>query len=230
MNVSKGDQQKRRELVKEYYLKGNTAYQISKILKNKGLTACPKTVEKDINYLQAIYSKLITNNPHLAKLQVEKVMKMVDEVDIVKKEFWDIYHDLKEENTPKHKGILDTLNRALTKISNADIDAAQELISDAINDLQKVKKPYYTSRLDTLKAILSRTDYEVKLLNLCNPTKMIQGEYISVETLKIMLQAVKSIIEDFIPKDKRQYAIERMKKANPATKTGAEIIDAEVIE
>jgi hypothetical protein len=181
-------QETRRAKVKEYYLQGQNAHEIS--LK---VGAAYETVVADINYWKTYYAKLATNNPHIVSKQIEKVAKLLDESEIIKKEFWSLYEELK--------------NKSAEEKAFAEKELAEN------PDKKRVEaKLYLGDRIDALKAIMNRIEAEARLLNLFNPVNLQGGNFISIDVLKEILMIVKNIITEFIPAEKQCYAIERMKQ------------------
>ena len=180
-------QDTRRVKVKELYLQGKTANEISKIVNCNYQTAL-----SDINHWKEYYAKLATNNPHIVEKQVERINRLLDETEMVKKEFWGVYDDIKAQ------------------IEKEEAERAAALEKDPTAHVKQ--SSHIGEKLDTLKAIMNRMETEARLLNLFNPANLQNSNMISVEVLKEILTIVKNIITEFIPADKQGYAIERMKR------------------
>lgn len=187
-------EEKRKE-VKEYYLKNSS---IKDIAKATGVSQ--PTVRKYIQYWQAYYTKLAINNPHIAEKQVARVEGLLDEVNLVKREYWDLYKEI------------------------------QDKVQDDKDKKKKNTPAYFNTRMDVLKSIMGRIEHEAKLMNLFNPANLIQNNYIALETFKALLGIVKTIIMEFVPADKRNYAIQRMRAIDVKAMDGKKIVDAEIIE
>lgn len=102
--------------VKERYLKG---VPIETIAQEIGVSR--RTVYNIIAKIQNQYAKGALTNPQIAEKQYLEVQKLRDEVEIIKKEYWEIYAALKEEektnpeksNTSKK---LETLRSILQRV------------------------------------------------------------------------------------------------------------------
>lgn len=187
--------EERRKEVKELMLKGMAVTTIAQTV-----GAAVETVRKDIQYWQSYYTKLAINNPHIAEKQVARVEGLLDEVNLVKREYWDLYQEIKNTvEEDKAKG-------------------------------RKNKPLYYSTRMDLMKSVMQRIEAEAKLMNLFNPANLIQNNYIALKTFQSLLEIVKTIIMEFVPEDKKQYAIQRMKAIDVKAMDGKQIIDAEIIE
>jgi len=238
---SKTEISERREKTRELLLKGKTPHQISKALKVHYNTAL-----KDVDYIQARYSALIIKNSQLAKKQLARVEMLLDEVNIIKGEYWNLYQEIQnkvEENKIKVKEWEEERTRVKLDLEEAEQEEldnpddseakkrARKLRSrfDVVN--REPKYPaYITSRIDTLKAIIDRLDKEAKLLNLFNPKEIIDKNYVSMEVLHGVMEVFHSIVMELIPKDKRGYAIKRLKTIDIHSLNGEEVVEAEFLE
>jgi len=178
---SKADRFQRRLKVKDLALKG---YSTSEIAKKLGVK--PKTIQKDLEWVKEYWTKLTIYNKHIAEKQYEYVQKFLEELNIVKRELYDLLEEAK-------------------------------------------KKGKFRTRLDTLKTIIQRIDQEAKILGLINPAKLVVNNFIHVDTLKNIMTIVASIIQEFVPPDKRQYAFERLQKIKIESLQD-KIIDAKIEE
>lgn len=188
----------RRDDVKELYLKGLS---ISEIASKLG--CCKETVSEDIDFLQSYYTKLAINNPHIAERQYTRIEKLLEEIDLVKKEYYAILEDIKKKIEEDEK-------------------KKTQILGERPNG-----KIYITQRVETLKAIMSRIENEARILNLANPANRKEENSISLEVLKQILLVFRGIINDLIPEDKRDYAIKRMQVIDIKAINGQEIIKKE---
>jgi Ca2+-binding EF-hand superfamily protein len=231
--VCKAETSERRKKVKDLILKGITdTHELAKIL-----DVSSATILEDIKWVNAYYLKLATNNPHIANKQLERVYKMLDELEMVKKEYWDIINEAKIDRTPENKTLVDKLEKTTRNIKYAlQQDNEEELSSalstlDSIHDgLSSIKKKNLSTRLDALKGIVTRVEKEAKVLGLFNPATLIVNNYISKENLQEILEVVRGIIVEFVPDEKKKYAIDRMRSIEIKEETAEDIIDAEVLE
>lgn len=222
----------RREKVKDLYLKGQTIGAISKALR----VSYP-TIESDVQYLQAIYTKMVVNNPHLAEKQVARVEQLLDEVGIIKGEYWSVYKELQEKVAENKKLMAQwqqELKEAKAKLAEAEANGDDKEIRQARKQVDYISRPprlsnYISSRIDTLKALLDRVDKESKLLNLFNPQQLLDKNYVSLEVMQTVMQIFKGIIMDLIPEDKRGYAFKRLRTIDVQALKPEEIVDAEIL-
>jgi len=91
-------------------------------------------------------------------------------------------------------------------------------------------KNSFGMKLRVLKNIVDRTEKEVKILNSFNPKNLIINNNISLGDMKKILEATKSIIDNFVPEQYRNEAIQIMMNLDIKTRTGETIIDAEVAD
>jgi len=238
---SKTEIHERREKTRELFLKGKTPHQISKALRIHYNTALA-----DVQYLQARYTSLIVKNSQLAKRQLARVEQLLDEVGILKENYWELYKEI-QEKVKENKRKLKEWEREV-KAVKAELKEAEEQYAEnrfdkeariRARELRKKfdlisREPrypaYITARIDALKAILDRVDKESKLLNLFNPQALIDKNYVSVEVLKSVMKIFQSIITDLIPEEKRRYAFKRLKTIDIQSLGGEEVINAEFTE
>ena len=187
----------RREKVKELYLQAIPA---TKIAAKVG--AHYNTVLSDIEHIKDSYLELAIRDPNLIQKQFGKVEELLDEVKLVRQQYWEILSEIKEEKEAKQKSYDEEYERALAKAKNEDAK---------LDIKRKVAGRNFSTRLETLRAIMTRVDHEAKLLNLFNSGTIIEKNYISLESLKQIMSVFKGIILDLIPQDKQNYAIRRMK-------------------
>lgn len=225
MRKTKGEVKERREKVKELYLQKLSNNTIAKRL---GISR--DTVGDDVVYLQKYYVALSLNNPDMARRQYERINKLLDEIEIVKKEMWELNKELKDDKTPKFGKQLHQIEEIRRCLKDGDVTKVLELLGKIEEKLETEHFPRYKSRIDTLKAIVSRTEHEAKIASLFNPSTLIVNNYISINDLKGILEGVKSIIIDLVPADKRVNAMERMKLLPVNADTGKNIIEAELVK
>ncbi len=235
---SKNEIVERREKTRELFLRGKSPHAIS-----KELGVAYTTILNDIKYLQTRYSSLIVKNSQLAKKQFQRVEQLIDEVGLLKTEYWNLYEEINlkvkenQEKLNQWKKEVQALKEelkvaeeeyALDKNNKEKRIKARELREQYIAMKDEPKYPtYITSRIDSLKAILDRVDKESKLLSLFNPQSLIDKNYVSVEVLQGIMKIFKEIIMDLIPEEKRSYAFKRLKTVNIDSFNGEEVIDAE---
>jgi ElaB/YqjD/DUF883 family membrane-anchored ribosome-binding protein len=230
---SKGEIVERREKVKELYLKGKTIGAIS-----KALNVSYPAIEADVRYLQARYTKMVINNPYLAEKQFSKVEQLLDEVGIIKSEYWDVYTELQEKVAESKKIMAQweaDVKTAKTRLEEAEESKDPKAIRQARKALDYVSRPprlstYVTARIDTLKALLDRVDKESKLLSLFNPQQLIDRNYVSVEVMRSIMEIFKGIILDLIPEDKRSYAFKRLRTIDVQALKTEEVVDAVILD
>jgi len=89
-------------------------------------------------------------------------------------------------------------------------------------------KNSFAMKLSVLKNIVDRTEKEVKILNSFNPKNLIINNNISLGDMKKILEATKSIIDNFVPEQYRNEAMQIMVNLDIKARNGETIIDAEV--
>jgi DNA-binding CsgD family transcriptional regulator len=237
---SKTDINERREKVRELFLKGKSPTQISTALNIHYNTAL-----SDVQWLQARYTSLIINNTQLAKKQFARVEQLLDEVNIMKDEYWSLYAAIQEKvkaNEQKYREWEEDVKKVKQELDDAQADCDASPTKENRMRLRSITKKfelinkepkyssYITARIDALKAILDRIDKEAKLLSLFNPQALIDKNYVSVEVLKSVMEIFKTIITDLIPEEKRRYAFERLRTKDIQNLSGEDAVDAEFRE
>lgn len=230
---SKAEIHERREKVRELFLKGKSKNQIAKITGSNR-----NTIDKDIQHIQAKYTKMVLNNPHLAQKQFARVERLLEEVNIIKERHWTLYQELEEraeENRKRQKEWEERVKEAEEALEEAKASGEKKAIREARRELDDISRPprlptYVSGRLDSLKAILDRVDKEAKLLSLFNPQQLIDKNYVSIEVLRSVMELFKGIIMDLIPKEKRGYAFKRLKTIDITTLNGEDVVDAEIVD
>jgi len=223
----------RREKVKELYLRGKTISGIATAL-GVGYDA----VESDVQFLQAKYTKMVINNPHLAERQFAKVEQMLDEISITKAKYWDIFKELEDRVEASNKIVADWEREVkVAKAHLAEVEKGddQKAIRQARRALDFISRPprvstYVSQRIDTLKAILDRVEKESKLLGLFNPQQLIDKNYVSIEVLKTVMLVIREIIMDLIPEDRRGYAFQRLRAIDVQAVRTEDVVDAEILD
>lgn len=224
---------RRRKEVKELMLK-----EVSHTDMAKRLGVSLNTVQADVQFWNNYFRKMAVNNPKIAERQLTQIEKLIGEIALVRKEYWDIYSEL-VETAKANKQILQVWETEKADLKKKHDEAVANQQGAEKRRLEKVlqeykyppKLPnYYGSRLDTLKAILDRIDREAKLLNLFNPAMNLQQNYISVDTLKHFMEAVKTLIVDMIPEDRRKFAFERIRRVKIDEVNTDDVLDAEFKE
>lgn len=210
MRTSKPEQKKRNDEIKELYLKGVPTKEIAKTV---GTSIA--TVEHEITFIQEYYTKLAVNNPQIVKVQFERVAKLLEEVDLVKQEFWKIMADIKS-----------TYEKDLKEYEEkVEIQKHQALTGVGHTLVPKKPKPPFILQLSTLKETMSRIEKEAKLLNLFNP-KIDIHQTITINDFKTIMLAVRDIIAEFVPPDRQDQAMKRLM----GLKVKDETIEAEIVE
>ena len=237
---SKTEIAERREKTRILFLKGKTPHQIATIL-----TVHYNTALSDVQYLQARYTSLIIKNSQLAKRQLARVEQLLDEVNILKEEYWTLYKEIQDkviENKRKLKAWEKAAEDVKKKLKTAELAYQTERSKENRIQVSELRKQYdyisrepkyptyVTARIDALKAILDRVDKEAKLLSLFNPQALIDKNYVSVDVLKGVMEIFRTIIMDLIPEEKRLYAFKRLKTIDIQTLGGEEVVDAEFRE
>ena len=231
--ASKAETMERRKKVKELVLKGVTG--TTELAESLGV--CTHTILEDLKWINNYYLKLCTNNTNIVEKQVQRVSKLLDEIDLVKSEYWDILEKLKKDDTPENKTYVVGLEKGLDKLDDALLTDDETKAEQAIASikmytakLRGVKRNNSTQKLQALKGILDRVEKEAKILGLFNPQTLIVNNFITKDNLKDILETMREIIFEFVPEDKRGYAIERMKGLEIKEMNGQEILDAELID
>lgn len=219
----------RRKEIKEYMLK-NTP--VTTIAKKVGVS--PQTVRKDIAYWQSYYKKLAIKNPHIVQRQFAKVEELIDEVQIIKTKYWSLFEEL-EGKAEQANVILNDWYAERDRLVKEYEDA--KTAGEAKAELKELAKnlkrhgtvpprvnSFYTARLDTLKTVMQRIEQEAKLLNLLNPTNLLQESYISKDIFKNVMEIFKTIILDLIPEEKQRYAFSRLQKVQLDEAEDAELV------
>ncbi len=109
-------------------------------------------------------------------------------------------------------------------IKNKHIARKQyEYVQKFLDELKLIKKELYDlleqakaegkfkTRLDTLKILIQRIEQEARILGLINPSKLIVNNFIHIDTFKRIMNTMATIVEEFVPSDRRRYAVERLK-------------------
>ena len=231
---SKDQIDSRRKDVKEMMLQEVSHAEMARRL---GVTV--KTIQGDIAYWQNYYSKLAVKHPSLAREQLARVNKVLDEIEIVKREYWAAYQDLMEkleENKQIMKQWQENVQRTKQEYEQAVANNDGKEKRRLTRLIQDISKPprlpsYYSTRLDTLKSILDRIDKEAKLLNLFNPASQIQSNMITMDTFKSVMLVFKNIIMDMIPEEQRRYAFERLRRVKIHDIQATDIVeDAQIVK
>lgn len=187
----------RREKVKELYIQGMPATKIS-----TKVGVHYNTVLSDIEHIKENYLEMAVRDPALIQKQFAKVEELLDEVKLVKSEYWKILNEIDQDRKEKQETYDKEYEQSLAEAKDE-------------KEKQKLKKKSagknFSTRLETLRAIMTRVDHEAKLLNLFNSGTIIEKNYVSMDTLKQIMVVFKGIIMDLIPKEKQNYAIRRMK-------------------
>jgi len=99
------------------------------------------------------------------------------------------------------------------------LERQAELILKHLDELQLVKKELWKlketaksdkDKLSALKAIIDELSHEARVQRLIDVTKTINN-YIHIEKMGILVQQVTDIIKEFVPLEKQEYALRRIK-------------------
>lgn len=213
----------KKQQVKELYLKG--IYEPNQIAKRVGIAY--QTALTYINFWKAYYSKLALNNPHIAQAQYQRVKKLEDELELIKKEYWQIYEEISEDKREVFRTRIKQLNDAKKLIEKNEYAKAIEKIDSCTKQLEKVLQPKYHTMLDTLKLIVDRVEKENKLNALFNPQQLIIQNFYSSKDFSKILNVVKEIIQNFVPDGQKMDAMARLKNLDIKPLDKRNIIDAD---
>jgi hypothetical protein len=184
-------------------------------------------------------------NSQLAKRQMARVEQLLDEVSIIKDQYWDLYKEIQDkvkENDIKIKAWEQSVKDTVKESEIAEQEATENPGANTRMKLRNLRKKldyvsrepkyptYITARIDALKAILDRVDKESKLLNLFNPQALIEKNYVSLDVLKSVMEVFKGIVIDLIPEEKRGYAFKRLKTIDIQSLNGEDVVEAEFTE
>lgn len=166
------------------------------------LNVHPQTVYNDKQALESRYKKMVAENPHYLKRQHEKILKFIDDLDILINEYYEL------------------MERAKTTFKYTDKDGKEKEVELAdINSLRQL-----------LDSIRSTKMEQAKILKLVGgDNKFLQQNYIHIEklnnTIEPLLTMVKLLVTKFVPEDKREEAFVFVKNFMQNQK----VIDGEVI-
>lgn len=225
MRLSYEKLKERRKKVNELLTKAKSPSEIAKIMNLNY-----NTVLSDINFIKSRNARLMLTNPRIAEKQMQHIYELKEEIYLIKKEFWNIYEDLKQDKTLKFIKQIKGLNKAKDYMKQKEWAKAIIEIEKIERKLELEKNPRYKTKIETLKAILERIDKEIKVLNLFNPKNFIQFNFVSINNFKEVMKYMRDIIFEFVPSDKRNLAIQRIQNMNINELTGQEIIDAETVK
>ena len=106
---SKAERFQRRLKVKELALKGFSVKEIA-----QKLNVHPQTIQKDLEWVNQYYLKLALNNRYIAEKQYAYVERMLDELEMVKKELWTLIEEAKDKK--RYRIWLDSLKSIVDRI------------------------------------------------------------------------------------------------------------------
>ena len=168
----------RRRKVQELSQKGYTQHEIATKLEVHSQTICA-----DIKFINDRYKKLVSENPEYLSQQLEKILKFIDDFDLLMKEYW----ELKEQATNE---ITVTDKKGNTKtIPYGDLD-----------DQRKV--------LDSIRQVIVEKAKILKLVS--GDNKYLTQNYVHADSLVVYIQPimniVKQLVVQFVPEEKKQAA------------------------
>ena len=88
----------RRRKVQELSQKGYTSHEIA-----EKLEVHFQTIYTDIKFINARYKKIVSENPEYLSQQLEKILKFIDDFDLLMKEYWELKEQAKREITVTDK-------------------------------------------------------------------------------------------------------------------------------
>lgn len=212
MNISKGERHKRKEDIKALWLQGTTTANIAQSL---GIT--PITVNKEITKLESFYQKMAQNHPLIAKAQFARINKLLEEVEIIKNEFWTIYNDLKTKEQISLK-LFEETSKKYEEEKAAGIEEKNR--TDII-----YPKDLLFNKITTLKFLLLRIEKETHLLGLYIP-KVDITQNITINDVKSILTVMRDLLNEFVPPDRRNEAMQKLMNV----KIQNEPVEAEIVK
>jgi len=170
----------RRRKVQEFLRKGYTRAEIA-----EKLNVSYQTIVGDALFLNERYKKLVAENPHYLKEQLEKVLRFIDYFDALIKEFWELRERAKEYITVTDK-------KGNTK----------KIPLGSIDDQRKL--------LDSIRSTMVEQAKILKLIG--GENKYLQMNYIHIEELNAhitpLIVGMKRLVKEYVPEEKRQGAFQ----------------------
>jgi len=180
----------RRRKVQELSQKGYTQHEIATKLEVHSQTICA-----DIKFINDRYKKLVSENPEYLSQQLEKILKFIDDFDLLMKEYWELKEQAKKEIT-----ITDKKGNIRT-IPYGDLD-----------DQRKV--------LDSIRQVIIEKAKILKLIS--GDNKYLTQNYVHIDNLGIHIQPIMNIvmqvIKKYVPNEKQPEAFNSLKQMIEANK------------
>jgi len=174
----------RRRKVQELSQKGYTSHEIA-----EKLEVHFQTIYTDIKFINARYKKIVSENPEYLSQQLEKILKFIDDFDLLMKEYWELKEQAKREITVTDK------KGNTKKIPYGDLD-----------DQRKV--------LDSIRQVIVEKAKILKLIS--GDNKYLTQNYVHIDNLGIHIQPIMNIvmqvIKKYVPNEKQPEAFNSLKQ------------------
>jgi len=174
----------RRRKVQELSQKGYTSHEIA-----EKLEVHFQTIYTDIKFINARYKKIVSENPEYLSQQLEKILKFIDDFDLLMKEYWELKEQAKREITVTDK------KGNTKKIPYGDLD-----------DQRKV--------LDSIRQVIIEKAKILKLIS--GDNKYLTQNYVHIDNLGIHIQPIMNIvmqvIKKYVPNEKQPEAFNTLKQ------------------
>ena len=184
MMASEEEIEIRRRDVQKLSQKGYTQQEIA-----AKLEVHPQTICADIKFINDRYKKLVSENPEYLSQQLEKILKFIDDFDLLMKEYWELKEQAKKEIT-----VTDKKGNTRT-IPYGDLD-----------DQRKV--------LDSIRQVIVEKAKILKLIS--GDNKYLQTNYVHVDNLSLHIQPIMNIvmqvIKKYVPNEKQPDAFNTLKQ------------------
>ena len=82
------------------------------------------------------------------------------------------------------------------------------MIKQKLWDIEKDAKD--KDKISALKALLDELNHEARVLRLIDVSKTINN-YVHIEKMGIMVQQIVDVVKEFVPLEKQEYALRRIK-------------------
>jgi len=174
----------RRRKVQELSQKGYTSHEIA-----EKLEVHFQTIYADIKFINDRYKKIVSENPEYLSQQLEKILKFIDDFDLLMKEYWELKEQAKREITVTDK------KGNTKKIPYGDLD-----------DQRKV--------LDSIRQVIVEKAKILKLIS--GDNKYLTQNYVHIDNLGIHIQPIMNIvmqvIKKYVPNEKQPEAFNSLKQ------------------
>ena len=174
----------RRRKVQELSQKGYTSHEIA-----EKLEVHFQTIYADIKFINDRYKKIVSENPEYLSQQLEKILKFIDDFDLLMKEYWELKEQAKREITVTDK------KGNTKKIPYGDLD-----------DQRKV--------LDSIRQVIVEKAKILKLIS--GDNKYLTQNYVHIDNLGIHIQPIMNIvmqvIKKYVPNEKQPEAFNTLKQ------------------